>query len=74
MSSTENKKCPWKDGIYTSNKWRSLLLKIEGGQVTTLYVIHLDYPEHIPEKADGTVEFGDFGNARKEVKEASGKQ
>ena len=62
---------PWKNGIYTNDGDRRIILKVEGVKIDMFNVSYLDLPDKKP-MTDGTWTFGDFGPAHKEVQKASG--
>ena len=65
---------PWKNGIYTSDKNRSSIQRVDGQKVDMFTTAYLDFPD-FPPTADGTWSFGafgDFGPANEEVQKASG--
>ena len=62
---------PWKNGIYTSDKNRSSIQRVDGQKVDMFTTAYLDFPD-FPPTADGTWTFGDFGPAHEEVQKATG--
>ena len=62
---------PWKNGIYTSDKNRSSIQRVDGQKVDMFTTAYLDFPD-FPPTADGTWTFGDFGPAHEEVQKAAG--
>ena len=63
---------PWKNGLYYNSRTNTpQLYKVEGEKLEIFYTTYLDHPDILP-ISDGTWTYGDFGPARKEIKEASG--
>ena len=62
---------PWKNGIWANLAQLSGLYKIQDSQMDFVQFMYFDYPDISP-LMSGTWNFGDFGEAKNEVKVASG--
>lgn len=60
-----------KEGYWTFGDVRALVSIVKGNEMAVKNIISLDYPD-IPASWVMTMEYGDFGEAKKEVAEATG--
>ena len=67
------KKTHWKDGFWSSDKMPSSITIIKGEKSQIKNFICVDYPD-IEGGISSTMKFGDFGPARKEIAEATGRK
>lgn len=63
-------KTPWKNGNYLNDDDMSMIMKVNGKQVSYGSIVSLDYPDMEP-WFEGKWTFGDFGEARQEVKKVA---
>ena len=74
--SSENKKCPWKNGYWLDVKEKNNVTFIDGENIESINHVYLDYPELKPETTieakKGTWTYGDFGPAPAEIVELAG--
>ena len=62
---------PWKNGCFYGPAMSSFLFKVDGQTAKMLHLVYLDHSDVVP-WGEGTWTCGDFGPARKDIKEASG--
>ena len=66
------KKLPWKDGYYSDETFRLVLYHIDGNVISRQFISEpLSQKDH-PRFSNGTLRYGDFGEADQEVTEKSG--
>ena len=66
-----SEKTPWKNGMYFSSHMKSQLIKVDGNDAVIHSVAYLEYPEKARKLPARKWKFGDFGPARKEVRDAA---
>ena len=62
---------PCKEGYWTFGTMKCCLNILEGSQISTKNIVCLDYPD-VPGTTTMDIKYGDCGEAKKEVAEASG--
>ena len=66
-------KTPWQNGYWTVEKWPSTLFDVKGEKWDMKFLIALDYPDMETSSMQSCIiKYGDFGEARKEMSEATG--
>ena len=66
------KNLPWKDGYYSDETFRLVLYHIDGNVISRQFISEpLSQKDH-PRFSNGTLRYGDFGEADREVTEKSG--
>ena len=65
-------KTPWQDGYWTVDRWSSTLFEVRREKWDMKSLIALDYPDMEIGNSSCILKYGDFGEARKEISEATG--
>ena len=66
-------KTPWRNGFWSSEKMPSSITIINGNKSEMKNFVGVDYPD-IEGGFSSTMKFGDFGPAREEIAEATGRK
>ena len=65
-------KTPWKNGYWTLSNMPSYIFIFDGEKAEAKTMIALDFPDVESQMPTSTIKYGDYGEARKEVAEATG--
>ena len=65
---------PWKNGYWNMSNMPSYIFILDGEKAEAKPLIALDFPDVKSPMPTNTIKYGDFGEARKEVAEATGSE